>query len=64
VGAGFIIPAMSRLRRLVLADRFFFISCRVLIDKGQWTRDKYAFRAVRYWNGTIPQSDTSEAGTV
>ena len=29
-GAGSIIVAMSRLRRLVLSDRFFFISCRVL----------------------------------
>src|SRR5579872_6873965 len=30
--SGSIIPAMSRLRRLVLSDRFFFISCRVLPD--------------------------------
>ena len=42
VGAGFIIPAMSRLRRRVLSDRFFFISCRVLPVRSILSESEFA----------------------
>jgi putative transposase len=36
---------MSRLRRLVLSDRFFFLSCRVLPQRAQLTEHEFAILA-------------------
>jgi putative transposase len=36
---------MSRLRRLVLSDRFFFLSCRVLPTRGSLTESEFAILA-------------------
>ena len=36
---------MSRLRRLVLSDRYFFLSCRVLPTRGSLTESEFAILA-------------------
>ena len=40
---------MSRLRRLVLSDRFFFLSCRVLPARGALSEAEFAILAQVIW---------------
>ena len=42
VGARSIIAAMSRLPRMVVSDRFFFISCRILPGRGILSASEFA----------------------
>jgi hypothetical protein len=45
VGCGVIIGRMSRLRRLVLSDRFFFITCRVYRPRGKLNEGEFSILA-------------------
>ena len=45
VGWGVIIRRMSRLRRLVLSDRFFFITCRVYRPRGKLNEGEFSILA-------------------